>query len=272
MTDVRRKLLHLALALGAFLMVVPYAWQMSTSLKTFAESARIPPTVFPEDPFFGNFPEVFEVVPFASMMGVSVVMAVGRMAGQLVFCALAAFAFARMPFRGSNVLFVVFLSVMMVPEELYIIPQYEIMQSLGWLDSLPALIVPRMFNVFGIFLLRQFFLSLPAELGDAAKIDGAGPLRIFWSVYLPLAKPGLITLAIFSALASWKDLLWPLIVNSSPDKLPLTAGLANLAGEFYVEYPVLMAGSLLAMLPLILTFLFLQRHFIQGIATTGGKS
>lgn len=267
----RHWLLHLTLAVGGIVMAVPYYWQVSTAFKTFGESSQSPPTLWPHHLTFANFPNVFHAMPFGSMLTVSVVMTVGRVVGQLIFCTLAAYAFARLRFRGSGLIFVVFLSVMMVPQELFIIPQYEIMQKIGWLDSIPALIVPRIFNVFGIFLLRQFFATLPDELGEAARIDGANPLRTFWSVYVPLARPGLISLAIFAALGSWQDLLWPLIVNSSPTKMPLASGLSNLTGEFYIDYPLITAASFLAMLPMVLLFLVMQRQFVEGIATTGSK-
>lgn len=253
-------------------MVIPYGWQLTTSFKTFGESLQVPPTIIPRDFYSANYNRILTIIPFWSMLSVSFAMTIGRVVGQLVFASLAAYGFARLQFRGRDVIFIAFLSVMMIPYELFIIPQYEIMQSVGWLDSIQALIVPRLFNVFGLFLLRQFLLTLPVELEEAARIDGANPLRIFWSIILPLVRPGLITLAIFTTMASWQDLLWPIIVNSSKNKLPISAGLANLSGEFYVEYPVLMAGSVFAMLPLLALFVIFQRQFIEGIATTGGKS
>jgi multiple sugar transport system permease protein len=169
------------------------------------------------------------------------------------------------------VLFGVLLSVLMVPPQLFIIPQYQIMSSLGWLNSLQALVVPGLFSAFGVFLLRQFFLGLPKELEEAAAIDGAGPVRIYWSIVLPLARPGLVALALLVLLWSWNDLFWPLVVNTDPGKMTLSAGLASLQGQFQTDYPVLMAGSLLASLPIIAIFTLLQRQFIQGIATSGIK-
>jgi multiple sugar transport system permease protein len=184
---------------------------------------------------------------------------------------MAAYAFARLRFPGRKVLFGVFLSVLMVPPQLFIIPQYQIMSDLGWLNSLQALIVPGLFSAFGVFLLRQFFLGLPPELEEAARIDGAGPLRIYWSIVLPLARPGLVALAVLVLLWSWNDLFWPLVVNTDPDKMTLSAGLASLQGQYLTDYPILMAGSLLASVPVIAVFVFLQRQFIQGIAQTGIK-
>ncbi|MFF5224965.1 carbohydrate ABC transporter permease [Dactylosporangium sp. NPDC000521] len=261
---------HGLLAAGTALMVVPFAWQFLTSLKTLSSATRVPPTIEP-DWHWSNYARVFELLPFGDQFLNTVLTAVGRTAGQLLFCSMAAYAFARLRFPGRNVLFGVFLSVLMVPPPLFVIPQYEIMANLGWLNSLQALIVPGLFSAFGVFLLRQFFLGLPKELDEAARLDGASPLRIYWSVMLPLARPGLLALAILAMLWSWNDLFWPLVVNTDPDKMTLSAGLASLQGQFQTDYPVLMAGSLLASLPVIAVFVVLQRHFIEGIALSGNK-
>ncbi|MCX4671801.1 carbohydrate ABC transporter permease [Streptomyces sp. NBC_01381] len=177
-----------------------------------------------------------------------------------------------MQFRGRNVLFALFLSVLMVPSSLLVLPQYDIIQRLGLLNSAPALFLPGMFSAFGTFMLRQFFLSLPKELEEAARIDGAGPFRIFWSVMLPLVRPALAALAVITAMWSWNDLLWPLIVNTDPEKMPISAGLTSLEGQFETNFPVMMAGSLIASLPMLLVYIFLQRHFVQSVALSGSKS
>ena len=262
---------HAVLLAGAVLMVFPFVWQLLTAFKTLPESVRVPPTVLPETWGLENFSRVFDSVPFDSMFLNSVLMTAGRTLGQLVFCAMAGYAFARLQFRGRNLIFMAFLSVLMVPPQLFLLPQYEIMQRLGWLNTIQALIVPGMFSAFGCFLMRQFFMTLPRELEEAARLDGANPAQIFRYIMLPLAKPGLIALGIFTALWSWQDLLWPLVVNTDPRKLPLSAGLATLVGEHGTDYPILMAGSLMAMLPMVVLFILLQRHFIQGIAFTGSK-
>jgi multiple sugar transport system permease protein len=261
---------HLVLAIGALLMVVPFVWELITSLKTLSTATQVPPTFTPEWRW-SNFGQVFSLLPFGHQFANTALMTVGRTVGQLLFCSMAAYAFARLKFPGRNLLFGVFLSVLMVPPALFIIPQYEIMSKLGWLNSLTALIVPGLFSAFGTFLLRQFFLGLPKELDEAARLDGAGPGRIYWSVMLPLAKPGLLALGILTALWSWNDLLWPLIVNTDPEKMTLSAGLASLQGQFQTDYPVLMAGSLLASLPVIALFIVAQRHIVEGIAFTGSK-
>ena len=261
---------HAVLATGAVAMVGPFVWQFLTSLKTLPHSVRVPPTVVP-DGQWSNYAKVFRLLPFGEQFLNTVAMTAARTLGQLLFCSLAAYAFARLRFPGRRVLFGLFLSVLMVPPQLFVIPQYQIIARLGWLNSLAALIVPGLFSAFGTFLLRQFFLGLPVELDEAARLDGASPLRIWWSVMLPLARPGLVALGILTALWSWNDFFWPLVVNNDPQKMTLSAGLASLQGQFTTDYPVLMAGSLLACLPVLVIFVVLQRQFVEGIAFTGSK-
>ena len=262
---------HLVLIVGAVLMVFPFIWQLLTSFKTLADSVQVPPSALPDPWVFSNYGKVFDSMPFGQMFVNSVLLTVGRTVGQVVLCTMAGYAFARIPFRGRNALFVLFLSVLMVPSQLYLLPQYEIIQSLGWLNSLQALIVPGIFSAFGTFLMRQFFMSLPAELEEAARIDGANPWQTFWRIMVPLAKPGIIALVVFTVLWSWNDLLWPLIVTTDPERMPLSVGLSQLVGLHGTDYPVLMAGALLATLPMLVTFMVLQRQFIQGIAFSGSK-
>jgi multiple sugar transport system permease protein len=262
---------HLVLTFGAVLMVGPFVWEVLTSVKTMGESTQVPPTLLPETLQWQNFASVFEQLPFGTMFGNTILMTVGRTLGQLVFCSLAAYAFARLEFPGRNAIFVAFLAVLMVPPQLFLIPQYQIMANLGWLNTLQALILPGMFSAFGTFLLRQFFLTLPREMEEAARLDGANPLQIFWHIALPLIKPGLLALTILTVLWSWNDLLWPLVVNTDPLRMPLSAGLASLNGQYDTPFPVLMAGSLMATAPIIVLFLVLQRHFIEGIALSGSK-
>ena len=259
------------LAISGFVMVFPFLWEFLTSLKTLGESTSVPPVIFPSVWRWHNYQRVFEAIPFAQQFLNTVLITLGRVAGQLLFCSLAAYAFARLTFRGRNIVFLLFLSILMVPTQLYVIPQYQIMESLGWLNSLKALIVPGLFSAFGVFLLRQFFLALPQELEDAARVDGCNPIQTYWYVMLPLVRPGLIALGVLTTIWSWNDLLWPLIVNTDPDKMPLSAGLASLQGQRLTDFPVLMAGALLASVPMIVLFTVMQRHFIASIATTGMK-
>jgi multiple sugar transport system permease protein len=264
-------IIHAILIFGSILMVGPFLWMLLTSLKSFGESVQVPPVIWPHTLRWANYHDVTTLLPFGSFYFNTVALTIGRTVGQLVFCSLAAYAFARIEFPGRNAFFILFLSVLMVPFQVFIIPQYIIMEHLGWLNSLKALIVPGMFSAFGTFLLRQFFMGLPKELEEAARLDGANQFVIFWRIMLPLARPGLLALAIFTVLWSWNDFLWPLIVNNSPDKMPISAGLASLEGQYTTNYPVLMAGAVLATWPMVLMFILLQRQFVEGIAITGTK-
>jgi len=252
-------------------MVFPFVWETLTAFKTFAASIAVPPTVLPKPWVLTGFTNLFASTQFFRMMLNSVVMAVGRTVGQVVFCTMAGYAFARLPFPGHKIVFGIFLSVLMIPSQLLLLPQFEIMQVLGWLNTPQALIVPGIFSAFGTFLMRQFFLSLPQELEDAARVDGANPFQVFLRVMLPLARPGVVALTVFTVLWSWNDLLWPLVVTSDQSHMPLSVGLAQLIGIHQTEYPTLMAGALLAMLPMLAAFILLQRQFIEGIAFSATK-
>lgn len=181
---------HIALSLGAVIMVTPFVWQALTAFKTFAASTAIPPKVLPDPWVLANFAEVFDALPFGTMFANSVILTVGRTLGQVILCTMAGYAFARMQFPGRNIVFVLFLSVPMVPSQLYLLPQFEIMRSLGWLTTLQALIVPGIFSAFGTFLMRQMFMTMPAELEEAGRLDGANPWRVFWHIMCRSPGPG----------------------------------------------------------------------------------
>ncbi|MEY2193523.1 carbohydrate ABC transporter permease [Neobacillus sp. BF23-41] len=264
-------LIHFVLIVGSVAMVVPFLWMILTSLKTYAESIHVPPVIIPEDFKWENYKEVFGLLPFFKFMFNTFVVTVLRTAGQLLLCSLAAYAFARIEFPGRNILFMLALSVLMVPGQVFLLPQYMIMVKLGWLNTLQAVIVPGLFSAFGTFLLRQFFMGLPKELEEAARLDGCNHFQIYWKIMLPLAKPGLVALGIFTTLWSWNELMWPMIVNSSPESMTLSVGLSSLQGQYLTNYPILMAGSFLAILPMLILFIILQKQFIEGIAVTGGK-
>lgn len=262
---------HLLLIVGALFMIGPFVWMVLTSVKSFGESTLVPPVIIPAKFQWHNYVDVTAVLPFLDFYFNTVVSSVAKTAGQLLFCSLAAYAFARIAFPGRHVLFVLVLSVLMVPSQIYILPQYMIMKNLGWLNSIQALIVPGMFSAFGTFLLRQFFMTMPKELEEAAKLDGCNHFQIYYRIMMPMVVPGLIALAIMTMLWSWNDLLWPLVVNNSPDKMPLSVGLATLQGENLTNYPVIMAGAVLATWPMIVMFLSLQKYFVEGITLTGTK-
>jgi multiple sugar transport system permease protein len=267
----RNGVTHLVLCLGALVMVGPFLWQILTSLQTFGESVAVPPTFLPERPQWGNYAIVFEALPFGAQLANSTVMTVARTVGQVLFSSLAGFAFARMRFRGRNVLFGLFLAVMMVPYQVFLLPQYQLIQSLGLLNTVVALFLPGVFSAFGTFLMRQFFLQLPIEIEEAARLDGANIFQIFWRVLLPMSASGMLALGVLVVIWSWNDLLWPLVVNTDPLTMPVSAGLATLQGQYVTNFPVLMAGSLLASLPVIIVFIVFQRYLLRGIAFSGVK-
>jgi multiple sugar transport system permease protein len=252
-------------------MVFPFLWQILTAFKTITESRAVPPVFFPESLDLGAFERFFATVPFGSMLGVSVGALVIRVVGQLVVCTLAAYGFARFRFPGRNVLFVLFLVMLMAPSQLFLIAQFDLMKALELLNTVPAIAIPGIFSAFGTFLLRQAFLALPADYEEAARLDGANSFQIFWRIMLPMVGPTVAALAVLTSLYSWNDLLWPLIVTSSPDTMTLPVGLANLQGQYGTDYPTLMAGSFIASLPLVLIFIALQRQFFAGIASSGLK-
>jgi multiple sugar transport system permease protein len=264
-------LTHALLVLGAVAMIGPFVWQVLTAFKSLPETTTVPPPLLPREWLWSNFAAVFDVLPFGQQLLNSLIVAAAVTLGQLAFCSLGAYAFARLEFRGRELIFALFLSVLMVPKQLLILPQYQIMSGLGLLNSLPALILPGLFSAFGTFLLRQFFATIPKDFEEAALLDGAGRFRIFFSIMLPLVKPALAALAVITVMHTWNDLLWPLVVNTAPASMPISAGLTSLQGQEWTDYPVLMAGALMASIPMLLAYLALQRQFVQGIALSGTK-
>jgi multiple sugar transport system permease protein len=263
--------IHVVLIVAAVIMVVPFVWQILTVFKTTAEATRMPPTILPEGFGLHSFATFFTTVPFWSMFAVSAGSLVLRVAGQLAVAALAGYAFARIPFRGRNLLFGLFIAMLMVPSQLFLIGQYELIRGMRMLDTLPALAIPGLFSAFGTFLMRQAFLTMPKDYEEAARRDGANTFQVFWHVMLPMARPMLAALAVLTGLYSWNDLLWPLIVSPSGENRPLPVGLAGLQGQFGTDYPTLMAGAFVCSIPLVIVFLLLQRQFFAGIASSGLK-
>lgn len=264
-------LLHSVLILCASVMVFPFVWQLLTSFKTLAESRAVPPQFLPGALDFSAYERFFDALPFGSMLGVSLAALVLRVIGQVAVCTLAAYGFARFRFPGRTLLFALFLVMLMAPSQLFLIAQFDLMKALGLLDTIPAISIPGVFSAFGTFLLRQAFLALPSEYEEAARLDGANSFQIFGRVMLPMVLPTVAALTVLTSLYSWNDLLWPLIATSSPSLMTLPVGLANLQGQYGTDYPTLMAGSLIASLPLIIIFVTLQRQFFAGIASSGLK-
>ena len=268
----RHLFVHLILILGSFIMILPFAWMVLTAFKTQNEAIRVPPIIFPSHWDLTTFKNVFDKLPFLSAYKNTIISAIVTVAAQLFMCSMAGYAFGCIKFPGRNVIFVTCLSVLMIPSTLFILPQYLMIQKMGLLNTIPALFLPNLFSAYGTFLMRQFFMSLPKELEDAAKLDGCNYFQIFYKIMLPLVKPGLITLAIITVRLAWNDLMWPLVVNPSTDKTTLAAALANLQGQYSTDYLTMMAGSVMAILPLVIMFAVFQKQFIEGIAFTGTKA
>ncbi|WP_284984060.1 carbohydrate ABC transporter permease [Arthrobacter sp. efr-133-TYG-118] len=264
-------LAHCVLSIGGLAMISPLLYQIVMSLSTNAEVQSTPPTLWPGVVQWSNFADVFTSMNFGSQLWVTVAITVVRVIGQVLLCSMAGYAFARMQFRFKGPILAIVLSIIMVPSQLFLIPQYQIIQNLGWLNSIAGIVAPGIFSAFGLFLMRQFFMGLPDELEDAARLDGANPFQIFFRVMLPLAANGLWALVIITVLWSWNDLLWPLVVTSTANAAPLSVGLSNLQGEHANNYPILMAASLMAMAPILIMFLLMQKRVMAGIGRSGLK-
>lgn len=267
---VRRVAVHLVLVAGAVVVLVPFLWMITTALKG-PRAVHLAPHLIPVRFEWHNFVEAWQAADFARYYLNSTVMAVGITAGQLLFSSLAGYAFARLRFPGRDLLFWVVLATMMVPVYVTLVPSYLVVRELGWLDSYPALIVPRLVSAFGIFLMRQHYLTIPRDLEDAALLDGSSRLRIWWSIFLPLSGPAVATLGIFAFLFAWNDFLWPLIVTTSPDMRTVQLGLVMFSGRYGTQWTLLMAGTVTATIPALVAFAIGQRWIVRGIAATGVK-
>ncbi len=276
---VRRRLsqamIHTPLLLCATTMLFPLVWLVSSSLKHPGKQFVFPPQIIPDPVHFANYADLFRIAPMWVFLYNSAEIAVLAVIGMCLSSALAAFAFARLRFRGRGVLFAILLATMMIPGQVTIIPTFVIMRLLGWVDSHAALIVPSFFgSAFSVFLLRQFYIGIPQDLMDAARIDGAGYGRVFWHVFIPLGMPALTTVAVFNFLWNWNDLLGPLIYLNTQSKMTLTLGLNFLrgrAGSGGAYWGVMMAGALLGVVPMLVLYFIGQKYFVQGLARTGLK-
>lgn len=270
-SNTKKLFIHLALLLGVGITVFPFLWMVLTSFKTVGEAMQIPPTFFPKKFLTEAYTQIITALPFARVYLNTIISTVVTTVIQVLFCSMAAYAFARIEFPIKNAIFVLLLSVLMVPGQIFLIPQYQIIQKLGLLDTIPALFLPNLFSAFGTFLLRQFFMSLPKELEEAALLDGCNRYQIFWKIMLPLTKPGIVSLVIFTAKFAWNDFMWPLIVNTSPKMMTLGPALSTLQGQYTTKYPMQMAGAVMAVIPIIVLFFIFQKQFIEGVAQSGIK-
>lgn len=267
----KKVIFHLVIYTLAFGTVMPFIWMLLTSTKSIGEILSYPPTFLPSGLHLENYTKSFEAAPFGRYYFNSIFVAVTVTLGQLITCSMAAYAFARMRFWGRNVLFYIFLGTMMIPYQVTMIPSFLVLKWLGWIDTYYALIVPGLASAFGTFLLRQFFMNIPKDLEEAAFLDGASHLRVLWSVILPLARPALATLAIFTFMGVFNDFLWALIVVNSESMNTVQLGLSIFRDRYQTQWDLLMAGSVTATLPVLIVFFLGQNYFIKGIALTGLK-
>ena len=256
---------------GAVAVLVPIVWMLGTSFRTEADLFADPARLWPVALTATGYQAVWDELPFVKLLINSVVFALGTTVGLVLFDSMAAFALARLKFRGRRLAFWVVIGALMIPFQVTLIPTFEFVHRLGWLNTYQGLIVPRLASAFGIFLLRQFFVSIPAELDEAATIDGASRWQIYWRIALPLAKPALATLFVIHFMNLWNDFLWPLVMATDPERRTLPAGLTLFTGQHVTEHAVVMAGAVISLMPLAIAFLVAQRYFVQGISTTGLK-
>jgi ABC-type glycerol-3-phosphate transport system permease component len=270
---VRRALLYGALVAVAAVLLLPFAWMLSTSLKGNEAIFAIPPQWIPEDLRWDNYAQVFRRMPFLLYLRNTTLITALTIIGTVGSSALVAYAFACLRWPGRDALFIFVVATMMLPLQVIMIPLFVLFKEFGWLNTYKPLIVPAFLGggAFNIFLLRQFFLTLPRDLFDAARIDGASEWTIFRRVALPLSRPALVTVALLTFMGSWNDFLGPLIYLSDPDKGTLALGLALFTGQNQTDWGVLMAASILMLLPVVLLFFFFQRYFIQGFTMSGLK-
>jgi ABC-type glycerol-3-phosphate transport system permease component len=276
-----RRAIFLGLLIGGgLLMMAPFVWMISTSLKTRAEVFATPPTLFPVVPQWHNYPDMWNALPFGTFFLNSIKLATLNTVGQLVTCSMAAFAFAALRFRFREPLFALLVATLIIPFQVVLVPNFILYRLLphpfsssgNWIGTQEPLWVGAFLGgAFGTFLLRQFFLAIPRELGDAARVDGANPWQIYRHIYLPLAKPALATLAIFTFMWTWNDLIDPIIYLRDVESFTVTAGLSLFQGQYIGRWPLLMAGALVSVIPMIILFVVAQRHFVRGIALTGIK-
>lgn len=262
----------IVLTLGAIIMLVPFLWMLSTSLKTQADVFDYPPSFFGSEIYWQNYVDVFQRMNFFDMLKNTVVVTLAVCLMQLATSMMAGFAFSYLKFKGREVIFNTFLFAVMIPFHVMLIPTFVLMRDLKLLNSLWSLILPCAVSPLGAFMARQNFMTIPNSLGEAAEMDGCTPIGIFWKIYLPLSKPIMATLTIFTFMQTWNDFIRPLIFLNSNTKMTLTLGLYNMVGNFATNWGMLMAAVILSILPVLILYLCLQDFFVEGIAMTGMKA
>lgn len=266
---------YCVLTAGALAMVAPFMWMLSTSLKepgqVFSYQRAWWVDWVPTQFVWQNYVKAWKVVPFATFYLNSIFVTLATTAGQVLTSALAGYAFARLQFPGREKIFLGYLATLMIPGAVTMIPVFILLRLLGWIDTYKALILPGIFTAYGTFMLRQFFMTLPKELEDAAKIDGCSYFGVFWRIILPLSKPALATLTTFTFMGTWMNFMWPLVVVNSHEKFTLPVGLAYFQGLHHTDWTLLMAASMMMLAPILVVFVFNQRYFVEGIKLTGIK-
>ncbi len=264
-------LTYAALILGSIIMIFPFVWMLLTSFKTNAEVLQIPPTFFPSVWKFDSFVKVMDLLPFGRLYLNTALMILLRVVCAVVTCSMAGYAFAKLNFKFKNFWFTLVIVQQMIPGQIFIIPQYQMIAKMSMTDTVFSLVFPGLVSAFGTFFLRQAYMGIPDEVAEAAYLDGCNRWQTFTKIMFPLTKSSVAALSVFTAVFAYTDLMWPLVANTNINSTTLSAGLSSLNGQFSTNYPVLMAGSLLAMLPMVVLYLFFQKQFIEGVAMTGGK-
>ena len=267
----RRIPIHLILIIGASSMVLPFFWMVSTSLKTPQEVFQFPPTWIPKQLVFSNYRQAWSEVPFPRYFLNTVIIAASVVFGVIITSCLAAYAFAKFEFPGRETLFIFFLSMMIVPQAVYLVPSFIILSKLGWVDTYLALIVPWLAQIFSIFLLRQQFRAIPNDYFDAALIDGCSRMGFLWKILVPLSKPTIITIGLFALLGSWNSFIWPLVMTNSDSLRPIQVGLSYFAQEQGTEHGLMMAAATFCVAPVIIIYFLAQKQVIESYAKSGIK-
>ena len=262
---------HIILILCSISMLIPFLWMISSSLKDVQELYAIPPYWIPKHIAWENYVYMFEQAPWLVYFGNTILITVCTILGQLLTCSMAAYAFARLNFKGKNILFIIYLGTMMIPFQAVMIPQFKIIKYMGLIDTKSSLIAVGIFNAFGTFLLRQFFLTIPKELEEAAKIDGCGFWGIFSKIILPLSKTGLVTLGVLTFNNVWNDYMGPMIYLDTDTKKTIQLGLATFKRQFDTDYGAIMAGTVISLIPIVIVYAMAQKNIVEGVAFTGVK-
>lgn len=262
---------HLILMIGLVIMIIPFLWMVTTSLKEIWEVFTPQMQWLPETPIWQNYVDAWNYAPFGRYYLNTAFVSISVVVLQLTICSLAAFALSRLEFPGRDIVFYGILGTMMLPGTIMLVPSYLVLHWLGWIDTYWALIIPAVFNAFGIFLLRQFFMTIPKDLDDAAIIDGCSRFGVLWRMIIPLSKPALAAIGLMTFMGQWNSFMWPLIVTNSENMRTITVGISMFKDQFSNMWTLMMAASTTATIPLLILFFFSQRFFIEGITLTGMK-